>query len=102
MQNILLMPMYPVVATTLYLDEHKPSVINKIIGQMGFTLSALAAAVITIAALVFLALSLIAYPFSATPFNYAVDWLAFSAIGFGLSIKGFMVNPFMTKMWIFN
>lgn len=82
--------------TTLY--RNQPGVSNKIIAQAGYALIALVSTVETAAALAFSALSLLAYPFSSTPFELSVQWLGSSTFALGWSLTDFLLNLFVVRM----
>lgn len=80
--------------TTLY--RNQPGLSNKIIAQAGYALIALVAAVETVVALTFLALSLVAY--SPTSFEHSTQWLSSSVFSFGWSAADFFLNPFVIRL----
>lgn len=82
--------------TTLY--RNQPGIFNKLIAQAGYSLTALVSVVETVAAFAFTALSLLAYPFSSTPFEYTTKWLGSSAFSLGWSIADFFLNFFVFKL----
>ena len=82
--------------TTLY--RNQPGVTNKLIAQAGYALTAAVSAVETVAALAFSALSLVAYPFSSTPFEHSTKWLSSSAFSLGWSVTDFILNLFILKL----
>lgn len=77
---------------TLYRNQTGSA--KKLIAQVGYTLTAVVAAIETLAALVFSALSLALYPFSSTPTQYTTQWLGSSAFSVGWSITDFCLNLF--------
>ncbi len=82
--------------TTLY--RNQSGVSNKVIAQVGYALAVVVSAVETVAALAFSALSLVAYPFSSTPFEHSTKWLGSSAFSLGWSIVDSVLNPFVLKL----
>ena len=82
--------------TTLY--RNQPGVTNKLIAQAGYALTAVVSAVETVTALAFSALSLVAYPFSSTPFEHSTKWLGSSAFSLGWSVADFILNLFVLEL----
>lgn len=82
--------------TTLYRNQHGFS--NKLIAQVGYALTALVAVIETIAASLFLGLSLLTLPFSSTPSKQALFWLGSSAFCIGWSITDFFLNPWVNVL----
>jgi hypothetical protein len=82
--------------TTLY--RNQPGISNKLIAQAGYALIVTISGVETTAALAFSALSLVAYPFSSTPFEHSTKWLDSSLFSFVWSIADFGLNPFVLKL----
>ena len=71
---------------------------GKVIGQIGYGLTAVVAPIETIVALAASALSLLAYPVSSTPLNYSTKWLRSSAFSIVWSIVDFYLNTFITVL----
>jgi hypothetical protein len=82
--------------TTVYRNQY--GIFNKFIAQAGYALTAVVAAIETLAALAFSALTLIVYPFSSTPFERSITWLGSCVFSFGWSIIDFILNPFLIKL----
>ncbi len=85
-----------ILGITLYRNQQ--GVTNKLIAQAGYALTAIVSAVETVAALAFLTLSLVAYPFSSTPFKHSTKWLASSAFSLEWSVADFVLNLFVSKL----
>lgn len=79
--------------TTLHRNEEGVS--NKLRAQVGYALIAVVAAVETVVALAFSALTLAMLPCSSgKPLMYSVVWLSSSVFSLGWSLINFCLNPF--------
>ena len=81
---------------TLY--RNRQDAPGKLLAQVGYGLIPLVAAVETVAALAFSALSLAIYPWSREPFEHASKWLDSSLFSFGWSAVDFLLNLFVTPL----
>lgn len=82
--------------TTLY--RNQTGITNKFGAQFGYFLIGVIAAVESVAALVFTALSLLVYPFSSAPFARSTIWLGSCAFSLGWSVTDFIFNLFADKL----
>lgn len=80
------------------LFRNQPGSANKFIAQVGYALTAVVAAIETLAALVFFALSLPICLLSITPLNISAKWLNSSIFSLGWSITDFFLNLVVLKM----
>lgn len=85
-----------VLGATLYRNQQ--GVANKFVAQVGYALTAVIAAVETVAALAFSILSVAAYPFSSKPLANSMTWLSSSAFSLVWSAGYFCLNLFVKEL----
>ena len=78
--------------------NQQPSIANKCAGQFGYALTALVALVEYAVSSVFTALTVLIYPISSTPFEFAIRWLGSSQFVLIWSLFDFIFNPFADNL----
>lgn len=82
--------------TSLYRNDR--GIGNKIIAQIAYGLTAVVAMVESIAALIFLAFSAVAYLFSPELLANATKWIGSSTFSIIWAVADFILNPFVSPL----